>query len=122
MIQPNIRGGIGNASVRYARVNNKLMGLLYESRQPISYIMDVDANNLYGWAMSQKMPHIYFEWLSEDKCRDMGLLLNYADGRITIFDTGLFNHQENEEEKKSFILEVYRSTRRSCTSATTTIH
>ena len=51
MIQPNIRGGICHASVRYARANNKLMGSLYEPRQPTSYIMEVDANNLYGWAM-----------------------------------------------------------------------
>ena len=36
----------------------------------------------------------------------MGLLLNYADGRIAIFDTGLFDYRENEEDKKSFILEV----------------
>ena len=36
----------------------------------------------------------------------MGLLLNYAEGRITIFDTGLFDHQEHEKNKKSFILEV----------------
>ena len=53
MIQPNIRGGICHASIRYARANNKLMGSLYDSRQPTSYIMEVDANNLYGWEMSQ---------------------------------------------------------------------
>ena len=48
MIQPNNRAGICHASVRYARTNNKLMGSLYEPRQPTSYIMEVDANNLYG--------------------------------------------------------------------------
>ena len=32
--------------------------------------------------------------------------MNYADGRIAIFDTGLFDHRENEENNKSFILEV----------------
>ena len=32
--------------------------------------------------------------------------MNYADGRIAIFDTGLFDHRENEENKKSYILEV----------------
>ena len=55
MIQPNIRGGICHGSVRYARAN-KLMGSLYDPRQPTSYIMEVYANNLYGWAMSQEMP------------------------------------------------------------------
>ena len=36
----------------------------------------------------------------------METLLNYADGRIAIFDTGLFDHREHEKDKKSFILEV----------------
>ena len=36
----------------------------------------------------------------------MGLLLNYKVGRMAIFDTGLFDHRENEEDKKSFIFEV----------------
>ena len=76
MIQSSIRGGICHAGVRYARANNKLMGSLYDPRQPTSYILEVDANNLYGWAMSQEMPDGDFEWLSEDECRDMGQLLN----------------------------------------------
>ena len=36
----------------------------------------------------------------------MGLLLNYANGRIVIFDTKLFDNRENEEDKKRFILEM----------------
>ena len=48
MIQPNIRGGICHVSIRYAQANNKLMGSLYDPRQPTSCIMEVDANNLYG--------------------------------------------------------------------------
>ena len=47
MIQPNILGGICNANVRYARTNNKLISSLYDPTQPTSYIMAVDANNLY---------------------------------------------------------------------------
>ena len=92
MIQPNIRGGIFHASVRYARANNKLMGSLYDPRLPTSYIMKVDANNLYGWAMPQEMPDGDFEWVSDDECRNMEQLLNYAESRIAIFDTGLFDH------------------------------
>ena len=52
IIQQIIRVGICHASVRYARANNQLMGSLYDQTQPTSYIMEVDANNLYGWAMS----------------------------------------------------------------------
>ena len=32
--------------------------------------------------------------------------MNYADGRIVIFNTVLFDHRENEEDKNSFIFEV----------------
>ena len=98
------------------------MGSLYDPRQPTSYIMEVDANNLYGWAMSQERPDGDFEWLSEDACRDMGLLLNYTDGRIAIFGIGLFDHRENEEDKKVLFSRWTWSTRRNSTSATTTIH
>ena len=47
LIQPNIRRCIKHASVRDAVANNKLMGSLYDSLQPTSYIMEVNANNLY---------------------------------------------------------------------------
>ena len=82
------------------------MGSLYNPTQPTSYIMEVDANNLYGWAMSQEMPDGDFEWVSQDECREIELLMNYAEDRIAIFDLGLFNHWVTDEEKKSFIFEV----------------
>ena len=44
--------------------------------------------------------------MSDDECRNLEQLVNYADGRIVIFDTGLFDNRENEEDTKSFILEV----------------
>ena len=70
MIQPNIRGGLCHASVRYARANNKFMGPLYDHTKPSSYILYVDANNLYGWALSQPLPDDEYEWVSSDDCRD----------------------------------------------------
>ena len=105
MIQLNIRGGICHASVRYARANNKLMGSLYDPTKPTSYIMEVDANNLYGMAMLQEMPDGKFELVNVDECHAMEQQLNFADGRIDIFDLGLFDHRMLDE-KKSFIFEV----------------
>ena len=105
MIQPNIRGGICHASVRYAGTNNRLMELLYDPTKPTSYIMEEDANNLYCWAMSQEMPDGKFEWVSVDECRAMEQQLNFVDGRIAIFDLWLFDHRVLYE-KKSFIFEV----------------
>ena len=48
MIQLNIRGGICHASGRYARANNKYMGALDRPYKPESFIMYIDATNLYG--------------------------------------------------------------------------
>ena len=65
MIQPSIRGGICHASVRFAHANNKLMGALYDQTKPASYILYVDANNLYGWAMSQALPDNDYTWFTD---------------------------------------------------------
>ena len=89
MIHPNNRGGICHASVRYARANNKLMGSLYDRTKPTSYIMYVDANNLYGWAMSQPLPDDDYEWVSGDECRDAFAALQNKASR------DLWYYQEN---------------------------
>lgn len=99
IIHLNISGGICYASIRYARANNKVMVSLYDPRQPSSYIMEVHANKLNEGAMSYYMQDGNFESVSQDNCRDIRLLLNYADGRIAIFDSRLFDHRENKMRK-----------------------
>ena len=47
--------------------------------------MEVDANNLYGWAMSQAMPDGDFEWLNNAECREMENRLINAIERNEIF-------------------------------------
>ena len=56
-----IRGGIYHAIHRYAKANNKYMNN-YDKNKESSYIQYLDANNLYGWAMSQKLPVDGFKW------------------------------------------------------------
>ena len=56
--------------------------------------------------MSQYTPDGEFVWVSENDCHNMGQLWNYADGRIAIFDTLLFNNRNNEEDNKRLIFEM----------------
>ena len=61
MFERGIRGGITHISKRYAEANNKYMKN-YNPEKPSSYIQYLDANNLYGWAMSQPLPTHGFKW------------------------------------------------------------
>ena len=61
MVEKGIRGRICHAIHRYAKANNKYMKN-HDKNKESSYIQYLDANNLYGWAMSQKFPVNGFKW------------------------------------------------------------
>ena len=61
--EQSIRGGISTITHRYAKANNKYMGDDYDPSQPSKYIQYLDANNLYGWAMSKPLPTGGFKWM-----------------------------------------------------------
>ena len=60
-IEKGMRGGISMVSKRHAKANNPYTAD-YDSKITNNYIMYYDANNLYGWAMSQPLPYSGFKW------------------------------------------------------------
>ena len=86
-IEKGMRGGISYIANRYGKANNKYMKK-YDKRSPSKYITYLDANNLYGWAMSQYLPTGGFRWMTEKQ----------------IYKIDLANYKE--DSRKGLLLEV----------------
>ena len=89
MVEEGIRGGICHSIHRYAKANNKYMKN-YNNKEESSYIQYLDANNLYGWAMSKRLPVNGFKWIET-----VGPLIN---------EDFIKNYDENND--KGYIFEV----------------
>ena len=88
MAEEGIRGRICHSIHRYTKANNKYMNN-YDENEESSYIQYLDANNLYGWAMSQKLPVNNYKWIEDKSKINEGFIKNY-----------------HENSKKGYILEV----------------
>ena len=64
MVEEGIRGGICHAIQRYAHANNKYMKDCDRKKKSF-YIQYLDANNLYGKAMTEKLPVRGFRWMED---------------------------------------------------------
>ena len=62
MFERGIRGGITQAVHRHASANNPYMEE-YDKDKETNYLQYLDANNFYGWAMSQSLPTREFRWI-----------------------------------------------------------
>ena len=78
MVEKGIRGGICHAIHRYAQANNKYMKD-YDKNKESSYLKYWDVNNLYGWAMSQKLPVNKFEWIEDTSQFNEDIIRNYNE-------------------------------------------
>ena len=83
MFERGIRGGITQSVHRWAKANNPYMGFEFNPNEKTNYLQHFDANDLYGWALSQPLPTGKFKWVEVKpneirkliKCKDKGYLL-----------------------------------------------
>ena len=88
MVEKEIRGGVCHAIYRYAKANNKYMKNYNKDKEEL-FLQYLDDNNLYGWAMSQKLPVSGFKWKKNTS--------KFTKDFIKIFD---------EDSNKGYTLEV----------------
>ena len=99
VVEKGIRGGICHVLHRYAKANNKHMNNL-DKNTTSSYLMHLDANNLYGWAVSQKLPVNGFEWVEELSQFNKDFIKDYDENS----DEGYFLEVDVEYPKNLFSL------------------
>lgn len=85
MIERGIRGGLTQVTLKHAVANNKYM-TSFDKQKASAYLMYLDANNLYGLAMSRYLPFKNFRWcrtsfsandvLNYDETSDTGYILD----------------------------------------------
>ena len=78
MFEEGTRGGMCQASYRYAKANNKYMKNYDKNKESLFLIYD-DANNLYGWSMCKKLPVSDFKWVDDLSIFTEDFIKNYDD-------------------------------------------
>ena len=79
-IKKGMRGGVSYIANRYGKAKNNYMKE-YDEKAPSKYIMYLDTNKLYGWAMSQYLPTGNFKWMGNKEIKKIKLGKYKADGK-----------------------------------------
>ena len=98
MIGAGIRGRMCQSLHRYAKANKYMKN--YDKSIESSYLMYLDANNLYGWAMYQKLPVNGFKWVNYLSRFNEKFIKNYNEKS----DIGYFFEVDAEYPKNYLVL------------------
>ena len=99
IVKEGTRGGICQAIHRHAKANNNYMKN-YDKNSESSYLTYLDANNLYGWAMPQKLSVNGFKWVQKLSRFNEIFIKNYNENS----DIGYFLEVDIDYPKKLFDL------------------
>ena len=76
LFEKGVRGGMCNAICKYVKANNRYMKN-YDNTKESKYLMYVDANSLYGWAMCEKLLIDNFKWETDLSIFTSDFIKNY---------------------------------------------
>ena len=105
MFEWGIRGGITQAVRKYALANNKYMGDRFNPKSESSYLQYLDANNLYGWAMSQPLPTGGFKWVDVNPNEISELATRTDKGYVLEVDISYPKELHNQHNDLPFMCE-----------------
>ena len=95
MIEEGIKGGICHSVLRHAKANNKYMKGYNENKDD-SFLIYTDYNNLYGKAISEKLPVDGFERIEDTSEIDENFIENYDENK----DVGYLIKADSEYPKE----------------------
>ena len=105
MFERGIRGGITQPVRKYAAANNAYMGDKFDPNEDTTYLQYLDANNLYGWAMSQPLPTGGFRWVDVNPNEISELATQTDEGYILEVDVSYPAELHNPHNDLPFMCE-----------------
>ena len=105
MFERGIRGGITQAVRKYTAANNPYMGDKYDPNENTTYLQYLDANNLYGWAMSRPLPAGGFRWVDVNPNEISELATRTDKGYILEVDVSYPKELHNPHNDLPFMCE-----------------
>ena len=105
MFELGIRGGITQAVRKYASANDEYMGDRFNPNGDTTYLQYLDANNLYGWAMSQPLPTGGFKWVDVNHNEISELATRTDKGHLLEVDVSYPKELHNEHNDLPFMCE-----------------
>ena len=105
MFEHGIRCGITQAVRKYAAANNPYMGDKFDPNEDTTYLQYLDANNLYGWAMSQPLPTGGFGWVDVNPNEISELATRTDKGYILDVDVSYPKELHNSHNNLPFMCE-----------------
>ena len=106
MFERGIRGGITQAVREYTSANNnKYMGDRLDRKSESRYLQYLDANNFYGWAMSQPLPAGGFRWIDANPNEISELATRTDKGYILEVDVSYPKELHNPHNDLPFMCE-----------------